>query len=231
MKYFTIKNVRNVVKKNKNRDLHLATKTMPALTQNRNCITKTMFLLCLISFVFSYSQENKFSRNSIKTGVGLGFNTGVKEEGLGTFSTIGYERSYGKKERLRINATLLIAGFTNAPIIDHTREVFYRTTSWNINANYDFVKYKAVSLFIYSGGFANYSRGMLGSGFSEVTSEKYDSETFANLYFGVNIGCGLRINPFSNRCAFEIKPINIQIGNKEFANFYMMFGVDIKIKN
>ena len=72
---------------------------------------------------------------------------------------------------------------------------------------------------------------MLGSGFSEVTSEKYDSETFANLYFGVNIGCGLRINPFSNRCAFEIKPINIQIGNKEFANFYMMFGVDIKIKN
>ena len=64
-----------------------------------------------------------------------------------------------------------------------------------------------------------------------VLMAKYDSETFANLYFGVNIGCGLRINPFSNRCAFEIKPINIQIGNKEFANFYMMFGVDIKIKN
>lgn len=205
--------------------------TMQMLPQNKNCITKTLFLLCLISFVFGYGQENKFSRNSIKTGVGLGFNIGIKEEGLGMFSAIGYERSYGKKELLRINATLLIGGFISVPLINDSRAIYYRTTSWNINANYDYVKYKAVSLFIYSGEFANYSRGMLGSGFSEVTLEEYDSETFADLYFGVNIGCGLRINPPSNRCAFEIKPINIQIGNKEFVNFYMMFGVDIKIKN
>ena len=198
---------------------------------NKNCITKTMFLLCLISFVFGYSQENKFSRNSIKTGVGVGYNMGVKEDGLGTLSTIGYERSYGKKGRLRMNATLLLGGFISAPLIDHNRKDFYRTTSWNINANYDFVKYKAVSLFIYSGGFANYSRGMLGSSFSEVTLENYGSQTFADLYFGANLGCGLRINPPSNRCAFEINPINLQIGNKEFVTFYMMFGVDIKIKN
>jgi hypothetical protein len=193
-------------------------------------VEKTMFLLCLISFVFGYSQENKFSRNSIKTGVGVGYNMGVKEDGLGTLSMIGYERSYGKKGRLRMNASLLIGGFTSYGISD-SRDNYYRTTSWNINANYDFVKYKAVSLFIYSGGFANYSRGMLGSGFSEVTLKNYESQKFANLYFGVNLGFGLRINPPSNRCAFEIKPINIQTGSKEFLNFYMMFGVDIKIKN
>lgn len=193
------------------------------------CVKKLFPLLCLTSFVFSYGQENKFSRSSIKTGVGLGYNMAVKEEGLGTLSTIGYERSYGKKERLRMNATLLIGGFTSFGMTD-SRKMYYRTTSWNINANYDFVKYKAVSLFIYSGGFANYSRGMLGSGYSEVTSEMYNSERFSDVYFGANLGCGLRINPPSNRCAFEIKPVNIQIGNKEFFTFYMMFGVDIKLK-
>lgn len=193
-------------------------------------LKKLFPLLCLTSFVFGYGQENKFSRGSIKTGGGLGVNMGVKEEGLGTLSTMGYERSYGSKGRLRMNASLLIGGFTSVGISD-SRKKIYRTTSWNINANYDYVKYKAVSLFIYSGGFANYSRGMLGSGFSEVTLENYQSQTFVDLYFGANLGCGLRINPPSNQCAFEIKPINIQIGNKEFVTFYMMFGVDIKIKN
>lgn len=70
---------------------------MQMLSKNNDYITKTMFLLCLISFVFGYSQENKFSRGSIKTGVGIGFNMGVKEEGLGTLSTIGYERCSRKK--------------------------------------------------------------------------------------------------------------------------------------
>lgn len=62
--------------------IQLPQKIMLMLTKNKNCITKTMFLLCLISFVFGYSQENKFSRGSIKTGVGIGYNMGVKEEGL-----------------------------------------------------------------------------------------------------------------------------------------------------
>ena len=210
--------------------IQLPQKIMQMLSKNNDYITKTMFLLCLTSCVFGYSQENKFSRNSIKTGVGIGYNMGVKEEGLGTLSMIGYERSYGKKGRLRMNATLLLGGFFSTGISD-SRDNYYRTTSWNLNANYDFVKYKAVSLFIYSGGFANYSRGMLGSGSSEVTLENYESQTFADIYFGANLGCGLRINPPSNRFAFEIKPLNFQFGNKDFVNFYMMFGVDIKIKN
>jgi hypothetical protein len=70
---------------------------------------------------------------------------------------------------------------------------------------------------------------MLGSGFSESTGQAYDSELFSYFYFGANLGCGLRINPRSNRCAFEIKPINFQIRNNEFVTTYMIFGVDIKI--
>ena len=186
-------------------------------------------LFLLITHFSTNAQENTFTRNSIKTGVGIGFNEGANEEGLGTFSTIGFERSYGKHERIRINANILLGGFTSGGI-DDGRENYYRNTSLNFNLNYDCLKYKAVSLFLYSGGFTNYSRGMLGSGYSQVTFEQYDSRTFANLYYGVNLGGGFRINPKNNRCAFEIKPFNLQMGNKEAFTFYMLFGVDIKIK-
>lgn len=190
---------------------------------------KIALLILIIIHCKTNAQENTFTRNSIKTGVGMGYNSGTVEEGFGTFSTIGYERSYGKQERLRINANILLGGFVKGPISDG-RDNFYRTTSWTINANYDYLKYKSVSLFIYSGGFGTYSRGMLGSGHSQFTSEYYDSQKFANFYYGVNLGGGFRINPKNNRCAFEIKPVNLQIGNKEAITFYLLFGVDIKIK-
>lgn len=191
-------------------------------------VQKTLFFILLNFFSIGYSQETKFSRNSIKTGVGIGYNMGVEENALGTLSMIGYERSYGKTGSLRMNATLLIGGFNSTGISD-SRDMYYRTTSWNINANYDFIKYRTVSLFIYSGGFANYSRGMLGSGHSGFTYNTYESERFYNLYFGANFGGGIRINPPSNRFAFEIKPLNFQIGNNDFVTVYPMFGVDIKI--
>lgn len=190
---------------------------------------KISLLILIIIHLKTNAQENTFTRSSIKTGVGIGYNQGTVEEGFGTFSTIGYEKSYGKQERIRINANILLGGFISGPIED-SRDNYYRTTSWNININYDYLKYKSVSLFIYSGGFATYSRGMLGSGYSQFTSEQYDSKTFANLYYGINLGGGLLINPKNNRCAFEIKPFNLQIGNKEVITFYMLFGVDIKIK-
>jgi hypothetical protein len=194
-------------------------------------MNKILILLCLTSFLFGYSQENKFSRSSIKTGLGLGFNLTNKEEGIGTCSMIGYERSYEKKERLRMNASLILGGFISAPLVDHTREIYYITTSWNVNANYDVLKHKAASLFFYSGVFINYSRGKLGSGTNEATGVEYESERFAKIYPGVNLGLGIRINPPQSRCAFEIKPINLQFGNDGYVNFYNMFGVDIKILN
>ena len=188
----------------------------------------TLIIIIIIHFN-TYAQENTFSRNSIKTGVGIGFNEGTAEEGLGTFSTIGLERSYGKQQRIRINANILFGEFSSGAI-DDGRTSYYRNTSLNFNLNYDCLKYKAVSLFVYSGGFTTYSRGMLGSGYSEVTLKQYGSKTFANLYYGVNLGGGFRINPKNNRCAFEIKPFNLQMGNKDSFTFYMLFGVDIKIK-
>lgn len=199
------------------------------LMQNKKHMKRNLFLISLFFSLITFGQDKTFSRNSIKTGVGIGYNMGVKEEGLGTISMVGYERSYGSKGLLRLNAALLLGGYTAFGISD-SRDNYYRTTSWNLNINYDYLKYKAVSLFIYTGGFANFSRGMLGSGTSQITLKRYESEKFASLYFGGNIGGGIRINPPSNRCAFEIKPINIQFGTKEFVTVYMLFGIDFKIR-
>lgn len=57
-----------------------------------------------------------FHSKRYKTGVGIGYNEGVDEEGFGTFYTIGLERSYGKKERIRINANFILGEFTSGAI-------------------------------------------------------------------------------------------------------------------
>jgi hypothetical protein len=98
-----------------------------------------------------------------------------------------------------------------------------------MNVSYDLLKYKSVSLFVTAGGFINYSRGLFGTG-GEEGFENMKSEYFFNLYFGGNANLGLRINPKKSRFAYEIKPLNIQFGNKDFVLFYAMFGMDIKIK-
>lgn len=60
-------------------------------------MNKMLVLLYLTSVTFGYSQENKFSRSAIKTGVAIGYNISSKEEGLGTFSMVGYEQLWKKR--------------------------------------------------------------------------------------------------------------------------------------
>ena len=172
------------------------------------------------------AQENEFTRSSIKTGIGVGINDGIEESGLGFVYSVGYQKSFGKKEKFRINPNLLYGGFNSSGITD-TREQFFRITSIGMNVNYDLVKYKSVSLLITSGGFLNYSRGLFGTGGeNEIRNSRY----FNQLYFGGTAGIGIRINSTKSRFAYEIKPLNVQIGNKGFVLGYIMFGMDIKIK-
>jgi hypothetical protein len=188
---------------------------------------KIKLLITILLFSLKINaQENEFTRSSIKTGIGIGINDGIEESGLGFVYSVGYQKSFGKKEKLRINPNLLYGGFTSNGITD-TREQFFRTTSIGINANYDLIKYKSVSLLLTSGGFLNYSRGLLGTGGEyEIRNSRY----FNQLYFGGNVGIGIRINSSESRFAYEIKPLNVQIGNKGFVLGYIMFGLDIKIK-
>jgi hypothetical protein len=191
-------------------------------------IGKKMHLLIIIVLfsLTSLAQENEFTRSSIKTGVGIGLNEGNKESGLGIVYSIGYQKSFGKKEKFRINPNLLYGGFNSFGISD-TRDQFFRITSIGMNVNYDLIKYKSVSLLITSGGFLNYSRGLFGTG---GENDIRDSSYFNQLYFGGTAGIGIRISSAKSRFAYELKPFNIQFGNKDFILGYLLFGLDIKIK-
>jgi hypothetical protein len=191
-------------------------------------MTKSIKLLILFACIQHklYAQENEFTKSSIKTGIGIAINEGIKESGLGLIYSIGYQKTFGEKERLRINPNLLFGGFNSVGITD-TREQFYRVTSLGMNINYDLIKYKSVSLLVASGLFVNYSRGLFGTGGEfEVKKSKY----FNELYFGGNANIGIRINSNKSRFAYEIKPLNVHFGNKGFVLGYLMFGMDIKIK-
>jgi hypothetical protein len=188
---------------------------------------KSLHLFCLILVINSYSQENIFNRSSIKTGIGLGFNDSREETGFGLIYNLGYQKSFGKKEKLRINPNLIIGSFSTNLISD-IRDQFYRISSLEMNVSYDVVRYKSFSVLLTTGAFGNYSRGLFGTG-GELINNR-DSEYFYKLYYGGSLGIGFRLNPVRSRIAYEIKPINFQFGNKGYSLSYMTFGLDIKLK-
>ncbi|CCG54527.1 Hypothetical protein precursor [Flavobacterium indicum GPTSA100-9 = DSM 17447] len=191
-------------------------------------LIRFVLIFSLISITKSYSQENIFNRSSIKTGIGIGYNDSKEENGLGLIYNLGYQKSFGVKERFRINPNLIIGGFSTNLITD-TRDQFYRITSLQMNVSYDVVRYNSISLLLCTGVFGNYSRGLLGTG-GELQNNQ-NSEYFQKFYFGGSLGIGLRINPIKSRIAYEIKPFTIQLGNKGFSLGYIMMGLDIKFKN
>jgi len=175
-----------------------------------------------------YSQDIEFKNSSIRTGVGIGANEGLREIGLGLIYSIGWQRSLGEKNKLRINPNMMFGGFLPIGIM-HTRDQFYRITSLGLNFHYDLFTYKAVSIVTTGGGFINYSRGLLGTGGSKDVNNT-SSDYFTTIYFGGNASVGLRINPKRSKIAYEITPINIHLGNKDFILTYLMVGIDFKLK-
>jgi opacity protein-like surface antigen len=185
--------------------------------------------LCLLAFFTDIKcQENKSGNLSIKTGIGLGFNSGKREEGFGLVYNFGIQQSYGKQNRLRLNPNLMIGGFSNASLTDN-KDNFYRITNLSLNANYDILKAKPFSLFLGGGGFVNYSRGLIGTGGDNVFLNQ-QSEFFYTIYYGLNTTIGLRAEDEKRNIAYEVKPISLYLGNKKFALGYLMFSVDFKLR-
>lgn len=186
-----------------------------------------LFVGLLLSSTLLYGQESDFSNSSLKAGIGIGINEGEREIGMGTLFFFGYQKSMWK-DRLRINPNLTIGGFTPFTITD-TRDQYYRITSLGINGYLDALKYKSVSIFVGTGAFLNYSRGLLGTG-GWPEAGNSSSEYFFKLYYGGYVGAGLRINPTNSRFAYELAPINVQLGNNRFVLGFLKFGIDIKLK-
>lgn len=185
---------------------------------------KYVLSLTILIFLFVegelYSQDvdvPKFSQNSIRTGLGIGINGGLDETGFGLVYSIGWQKSYGKKNKLRLNPNLLFGGFTDIGITDISDQ-YVRISSLGFNAHYDLIKYKSVSIVTTAGVFLNYSKGLIGSAY------------FSRLYYGGSASIALRINPKKSRVAYEWRHISVQGGNKDFFLAYFMLGIDVKLK-
>lgn len=193
-----------------------------------NAILLIFIILEFLAVNNLYSQEIEFKKSSIKTGTGIGLNEGRREIGNGLIYSIGWQKSFGEKNKIRINPNMIFGGFLPIGITD-TRDQFYRLTSLGLNIHYDLIRYKAVSIITTVGGFVNYSRGLLGTG-GWPDANHNNSEYFYYLYFGGNVSAGLRIDPKNSMLAYEIRPLNIHIGNQGFILGYLMFNIDFKLK-
>lgn len=191
-------------------------------------ILLTALIVLMITGRNLYSQETEFKKSSIRTGIGIGMNEGKREIGYGLVYTIGWQKSIGTKNKVRINPNITFGGFLPIVITD-TRDQFYRISSLGLNIHYDLIKYKAVSIVTTGGVFANYSRGLLGTGGWPEANNNH-SEYFYSLYFGGNASVALRIDPSKSKFAYEIRPLNIQVGNKGFRLGYFMLGIDFKLR-
>jgi hypothetical protein len=184
------------------------------------------FYILFLFVNLAISQENLFSRHSIKTGIGVGINEGEKVIGMGLVYTIGYQKNFGKKEKLRIAPNITFGSF-NSNYVNDARDSFYQITNFGLLVNYDLIKYKSISLFLVAGGFANYTRGMIGTG---GENNIISSEYFNAFNYGGTTSFGIRINPLKSRISYEIKPMTMSFGNKDYLFGYMMFGIDYKLK-
>jgi hypothetical protein len=186
-------------------------------------------LLIIIIAIITLSSEvigQKYSDNSLKIGIGLGINEGLKETGMGALVSFGYQRSIFN-DRVRINPNFVTGGFYPFGITD-TRDQYYRVTSVGINGYLDAIKFKSVSLFIGAGGQINYSRGLLGTG-GWPEEGNTSSEYFFKLYYGGYLTGGIRVSSPDHKIAYEFSPFNICFGNDNFFIAFFKFGIDIKL--
>ena len=187
------------------------------------------FTLLVLTNTYLFSQEIEFKNSSIRTGVGLGINQGEEEAGIGLAYTIGWQKSYGKKNRIRLNPNIILGSYRTYAIPTDTRDQLYKITILGYNIHYDLIKAEAVSIIVTAGSFINYSRGLLGTGGWSITNNN-SSEYFHSFYYGANISFGFRVNPKKSRLVYEFRPMNIHIGNNGFILGYLMFGMDFKLK-
>lgn len=192
-------------------------------------ILKFSLILFLIYGKMGFSQDLKFKRTSIKTGIGVGINDTETESGIGSVFSLGWQKSFLENERLRINPNILFGSFRTYAIPTDTRDQHYKLSTLGLNIHYDLIKKGKTSLVTTGGVFVNYSRGLLGTGGWQEENNN-SSEYFHSMYFGGYASIALRIDSKNKKVAYELKPINIHFGNQGFMLGYLMFGVDFKLR-
>lgn len=184
-----------------------------------------LFLLGLL-IICPAIQAQTYSPHGIKISYGIGMHKGRQEGGLGSTFSIGYQKSY-LNQRLRLNPYIMSGSFSSYGLLD-ARDQYYRSRTLGCTFYLDAIRYRAVSLFIGTGPFLNYSRGLLGTGgFPDDTIRS--SQNFFEFYAGGHFSAGLRIAPKDRRIAYEFCPINIFYGTQNLIMGLAMIGIDIRL--
>ena len=189
---------------------------------NKHLLILTIALITINSDLMS----QVYSNNSLKVGLGIGMNEGLREMGMGTLVSFGYQKSV-LNDRLRFNPNFMTGGFFPFGITD-TRDQYYRITSLGVDGYFDVIKYKPFSLFVVAGGLVNYSRGLLGTGGWPEAGNNMSDYLF-KLYYGGHLAWGIRVNQPKSRLAYEITPLNICFGNDQFFMGFIKVAIDIKL--
>ncbi len=186
-----------------------------------------LVLLLLFAGYNIYGQEQHFSKNSIKVGLGVGASMGNNTEGFGAVYTIGYQREIWK-DRLRLNPNFSI-GHYNSKLINDARDLYFNSINMETNLFYDLVKVESFSLVVGCGALVNNSRGYKGTGgdpdgYTEPPTPDYVSD----FHIGGYLGGGFRINSLGKRTAINIMPVNVHFGNNYFTEVHAKVELDIK---
>lgn len=195
-------------------------------------------LLAILNFKEAYSQETEYRSQSIKTNIGLG----IVAAGSSIFETvpisIGWQKSYGPKHKLRLNPNLIL--FLPFRILNLSFTLYSQSNHKtplsalvDCKLHYDVAKFGKVSLVLSLGVFISYTANVVRT-------------TYKPLY-NVNIGLtpsfAVRYENPQGRFAYELCLINIHFGggdnySKYFGgglnNYYstiLTFNLDIKLKN
>ena len=185
-----------------------------------------LLLLLTAGKATAQTPDSTFSRTSLTTAVGLGFQDGREETGFGLLLGLGVQRSYTPTARVRLSAGVLLGEFSGVGVRD-VPDAFYTLTALEVGVAADVLRYRAVALVAGLGGFVGYTRGLFGTGGDPGARE---SRYFVNGYVGGKLGVGVRVNPAGRRVAFEVRPLNIYAGSGGFVIGSGQLGVELKLR-
>jgi len=190
-----------------------------------------VFLVLGLFINKTYSQE--FSKNSLSYGLGIGISSGSNDDsGIGPTLIIGYKRDIWK-DRLRFNPNLTIGSYRSG-LNDNTRDKYFNTVNLNLSFEFDFLRYKAFSLNVETGGLIGTTNGLKGIGTEYDAARSSDimfneSEFINKFNYGAILGFGLRISPLKSKYAIKISPLNLHLGNDGLRELHSFISLDIKL--
>jgi hypothetical protein len=186
---------------------------------------KALVICAFFLSIFSISaQETTTYTQFITFNIGYGFGQGVSEKGVGRVKSIGWQKSYGVKNKLRFNPIVMLASLSDAKRSED-QVVFFNVTTLGAMMHYDLINIKWFSLVTSIGAFGHKTRGIQSpEGFPVFDGKNY---YFNKLYYSGQGAVSLRISPSKSRLAIAIRPMDIQLGNKGFIMGYTTVGVDI----